>query len=331
MSLLKQVGLKEIAYELKVSVNTVSRALRDCDDISEEMKRKVCAKAIEMGYSPNNVEEYIKKDLKRNIAFLGPDFTNSYFMLMCNELYHYLNKDKFNFNVIISNSNFLTLNDLKRCILQRIDGIITFIEPSDEAIETAKLYRIPIEVVGREINNSSIDQLYTNDFVGGVLAGEYLIKTKLCKKVCFLTYENVECSLRRFEGFKKVCDENGVNTETFIVKDKNTLDINYFLENKFDGIFCFNDEIAYNLLYKFDVVKDTYLEEQLKNIKIIGYDALAHRIRGLKRITSINFNYHEIAKKAIEIIERRVLNSEDNSPFEKICFDVSLYLKKKDQ
>ena len=31
----KTIGLKTIAYELDLSINTVSRALRDCDDISD--------------------------------------------------------------------------------------------------------------------------------------------------------------------------------------------------------------------------------------------------------------------------------------------------------
>ena len=56
---MKSVGLKTIAYELNVSVNTVSRALRDCDDISVEMKEKVRQKAYELGYMPNNISQFI--------------------------------------------------------------------------------------------------------------------------------------------------------------------------------------------------------------------------------------------------------------------------------
>ena len=41
----KSTGLKSIAYELNLSINTVSRALRDCDDISEATKEKVRQKA----------------------------------------------------------------------------------------------------------------------------------------------------------------------------------------------------------------------------------------------------------------------------------------------
>ena len=58
---MKSVGLKTIAYELNVSVNTVSRALRDCDDISSETKEKVRQKAYELGYMPNNISQFIKE------------------------------------------------------------------------------------------------------------------------------------------------------------------------------------------------------------------------------------------------------------------------------
>ena len=46
----KSTGLKAIAYELGVSVNTVSRALRDCKDISEHTKEIIRKKAYELGY-----------------------------------------------------------------------------------------------------------------------------------------------------------------------------------------------------------------------------------------------------------------------------------------
>lgn len=60
----KNARLKEIAYELKLSVNTVSRALRDCSDISKKTKERVLQKAIELGYMPNSVSQAIKRDEK---------------------------------------------------------------------------------------------------------------------------------------------------------------------------------------------------------------------------------------------------------------------------
>ena len=58
----KSTGLKAIAYELGVSVNTVSRALRDCKDISEHTKEIIRKKAYELGYIQSTVEKKKKKD-----------------------------------------------------------------------------------------------------------------------------------------------------------------------------------------------------------------------------------------------------------------------------
>ena len=58
----KSTGLKAIAYELGVSVNTVSRALRDCKDISEHTKEIIRKKAYELGYIQSTVANFLKKD-----------------------------------------------------------------------------------------------------------------------------------------------------------------------------------------------------------------------------------------------------------------------------
>jgi LacI family transcriptional regulator len=324
MSLVKEVGLKEIAYELGVSINTVSRALRDCDDISEGMKKKVRTKAIELGYSPNGVEDYVKKNLKKSIAFVGPDFTNSYFTIMCNELIHYLDDSKYNFNLIILNKNTLEEEDIKRCILQRVDGIISFLEVNQEIADIAKLYNIPLVAVGRQTEVKNIDNIFTDDYEGGRLAGEYLFGEKLCKNPCFLTYKDCECRVRRQDGFVSVANKYGVNVDIVEINDKTELKVEEFYD-KYDSIFCFNDELAYLLLYNVAIISEE-ANEKFKDVHIVGYDALAHRIRGLKRITSINSNYHAIAEFTMNLIQRRVENR--NKPitnFERKMFDVSLY------
>lgn len=42
-----KVGLKTLAEELNLSMTTISRALRDCDDIGEKTKQIVREKALE--------------------------------------------------------------------------------------------------------------------------------------------------------------------------------------------------------------------------------------------------------------------------------------------
>ena len=47
------VRMKDIARELGVSVVTVSKALRNHDDISEETRQRVLKRMAELNYRPN--------------------------------------------------------------------------------------------------------------------------------------------------------------------------------------------------------------------------------------------------------------------------------------
>ena len=61
----KSIGMKDIALSLGISVDAVSKALRNTDDISLATKEKVRAKAVELGY------------VKDRAAVARPLFTSS--------------------------------------------------------------------------------------------------------------------------------------------------------------------------------------------------------------------------------------------------------------
>ena len=62
--------LKDIARALGVTVNTVSHALADKDDISVETKRKVREKAAELGYVINRSAQFLRTGRTRIIAIV---------------------------------------------------------------------------------------------------------------------------------------------------------------------------------------------------------------------------------------------------------------------
>ncbi len=78
----KSTTLKEIAYELDLSINTVSRALRDCDNVNKETKRKVIDMAIKLGYMPMTQTQFVKRENKRNITFIIGDIKNIFYLII---------------------------------------------------------------------------------------------------------------------------------------------------------------------------------------------------------------------------------------------------------
>ena len=147
------VCLKSIAYELKVSVNTVSRALRDCSDISEKTKKKVRQKALEMGYLPSNLLHSVKEDSSKLIALVINNIKNYYFILMSNKLMFYLKREGYVCVIINLFGDKFTIDAVKECIYQRVDGIISFVEPTKESLDVVKINKIPLLIVGRHIDD----------------------------------------------------------------------------------------------------------------------------------------------------------------------------------
>ena len=56
----KKIKLKDIAKELEVSISTVSKALKNSEEISRDTKEKIQAFARLYNYKPNNIAVSLK-------------------------------------------------------------------------------------------------------------------------------------------------------------------------------------------------------------------------------------------------------------------------------
>ncbi|GAB4243877.1 MAG: LacI family DNA-binding transcriptional regulator [Candidatus Methylacidiphilales bacterium] len=65
--------LKDVAEALGLSINAVSKALRDAPDISEATKERVKREAIRVGYVPDLAARRLRSGTGGGIGFLAPD------------------------------------------------------------------------------------------------------------------------------------------------------------------------------------------------------------------------------------------------------------------
>src|SRR5258707_15693551 len=73
------VRLKDIARDLGVSVITVSKALRDHTDISQETKARVLKRCKEMNYRPNLAARALVTGRTNLLGFVVPELLHSFF------------------------------------------------------------------------------------------------------------------------------------------------------------------------------------------------------------------------------------------------------------
>lgn len=318
MSYKRNVSLKNIAYELDVSLNTVSRALRDCSDISEKTKKKVRQKALELGYLPNKIIHSMNEENSKLIALVINNMKNYYFTIMSEKIMYLLKKEGYSCVIICLYGNSFTSETVKECIYQRVDGIVSFVEPTKESLEFVKLNNIPFLMLGRKIDDDYCDMLYTDDEKGGEIAAKYLVEQN-CTNFLYINVGGSECANRRYQGFsnylrniKKTRKFRKINIEDFDEYISNLNEINNL------GIFCYNDENAFNIL---ELLDKSNIDKN--KIKIIGYDAVSQNINGTLKIPSVGFDYKCIAKTVSYCVTTNLTKREKIS----MCFDVKLFNK----
>ena len=301
----KATGLKEIAYEVGLSINTVSRALRDCDDIAESTKKMIREKAYELGYMPNTVSQFLKREGRKLVAIVAGNFQNYFFVTLSNKLVNTLFLAGYDYTIINMN-NFSTYDLIKQCISQRVDAIISLIELSDDAMEVAKLHNIPIICLGNNRDAADFDFIEPSNSSGVNIAANYLLNYHNINKLIYVYEYEVEPCIRRGKLFEEAIMEINPKAEVKTIKLEEAVDsLPHLVRKGYNGVFCFNDEIAYSLL--------DGLNKKIPNFRriypkfhIIGYDAVCAHLIGMIDITSIDYDYDLLAEKSVELLKDRL-------------------------
>ena len=122
---MSKVNLKDLAKALNISVSTVSKALRDSYEISDETKKKVIAKAQLMGYNPNPYAGFLRNQKSKTIAIVVPELTNNYFVQAISGAESIA--QEYNYHILIYTTNDHKEKEasiLNHLINGRVDGVL---------------------------------------------------------------------------------------------------------------------------------------------------------------------------------------------------------------
>jgi LacI family transcriptional regulator len=314
--MIKRVSLKDIAQSLNLTVNTVSRALNDKDDISEKTKKEVRHMADELGYIPNILASSMRTSSSKMIAVLFDNLLNPYFMLMANHINNRLNDEGYRMMIFTSTTTeaIMTMEVYKQMISHRVDGVISFLRPNKKVANLANKMHLPIFVVGREADDLNIDSIFTDDVNGGYLMGEYFHK-KGYKCVGYLGGpKEIVCNTKRAEGIQSSFQAHGLKLNVLHSGwDNDSIfdNIDKLVKDKVDAIFCFNDSIAYStLLY----IQENYPE--IKDIEVTGYDNIAKQLQLPIKIVTIGTDVKHMINMCVDQLMKRMND-----------FDLPLYIE----
>ncbi|MGL5544188.1 MAG: LacI family DNA-binding transcriptional regulator [Cetobacterium sp.] len=303
--------IEDIAKEAGVSKGTISKVINGYPNISEELKQKVNEIIKKNNFVPNNSARNLAGKKNKVIGLFiydkGELKTSAFFQSFVGIAVDEAEKKGYSVLLSIIKSdemfdkmkNFYDSGVINGAILI---GMKSNIKELDAIIEND--YKIAlIDYLDVCLNPNTI-LINSNNFFGGKLAANYLIK-KGCKSLLHLSGDlDKFAGKERLKGFEEFCLQNKVNYEILEASFNGFLSKGifqkYLKENKNlpDGIFCANDETAINII---KCLEENNIDVS-KNFKIIGFDNVDLSTYISPKLTTIDVDLRTMAIKTIECL-----------------------------
>lgn len=332
---MSKVNLKDLAKALNTSVSTVSKALRDSYEIGVETKKKVIAKAQEMGYHPNPYAGFLRNQKSKTIAIIIPELTNNYFVQAISGAESIAQQNNYHLLIYTTNDN----KEIEAAILNhlmngRVDGILMSVSSNTSEykhINDLIQAGIPIVFFDRICHEIETAKITTNDFTSGFIATEHLIQSG-CKKIAYLSVSaHLSIDHKRKQGYLEALNKYNIAVdENYIVQcgtdEKNNLQkIKKLLlsKNKPDGIFASVERLA---LTTYHLCKNHKINIP-DNLKIISFSNLRTADLLNPSLTTITQPAFEIGKEAAVILFKHLAKRKSIIPNENIVINSMLNVR----
>ena len=321
--------LKDIANTCGYSVNTVSRALRGDERLSEATRSLIRETARRMGYIPNTMASSLRSGRSRMIAVIVNDLRNQHFCDLINRMDHELRARNYSLMILCMHlEDELAEKLIHTAISLSVDGILYF--PSfgqRHYIEYMVDNGMPFVLLDRRVNEADADTVRCDDEQGGYLAGQHLIALGHRRFLFLSGMELSSSQIDRLSGFRRAIRESGLREDCVRVipgvQVEEALAHNSLaaLLDPIDytAIVSFRDEVGYPVM---DALRGQGLSIP-GDVSIISFDNLRAEDPSRPCLTSIYSADESIAALGVRMLLERI---EDPSlPPRNVVLPVRIY------
>lgn len=259
----ERTTIKDVAKEANVTAQTVSRVCRNLGYVAPATKERVLEACRKLNYLPNKSAISLRNGKANSIAVVFDSLKNIYFAIMTDYINDELAKRDYLLQPYFVKRSIIDTDIYLEAVSSGASAVISFLQPTDDLEKTVKRYGVPLMIFGRRTDISDIDYVTTDDVEGGRIAARRIIADGRKKLVFLGDGFGMTCVQDRYDGFEEELKKNGFNPEIVYYNRwaEGDEELETTLENA-DGIFCFNDIIAYNVFRKINC----------ENKTVVGYD-----------------------------------------------------------
>lgn len=329
-----KLTLKQIARELDVSVSTVSKALRDSVEISEETRKKIKAFAKLYNYKPNNIALSLKNRKTRTIGIVLPEIVHDFFATVIGGIEEVANKKGYNVIICLSNNSFdREVMNMEMLANGSTDGFILSI--AKETLQKEDYHHLtevinqgmPVVLFDRVIDEIVCDKVIIDDTQGAKKAVQHLINIGCRKLGIITTVDYISVGKLRTQGYIDALQKNGLPVNNDLILKIEDMDqseeeiSNFIQECDLDGVFTVNEQFSTSAIKALQK-KGLKVPE---DVSVISFSDGELSKRFIPSLTTVNQHGAEIGARAAELLIDRLERSvEVSENFQTSIIETSL-------
>lgn len=308
------IRLKDIAERAEVSINTVSRALKDRNDISEPTKQRIRKIADELGYIPDFSASHLRTRSKKTVGVIVTHLDNAFYAKILQGINDAISNAGYTILTLSSNEDLNQEKEILRSLgAHRVSGILIVPSRDLENDLNYDLLHVPHITIVRKGNLNTQSYFVTDSYMSGRLAADYMLSNNR-KVPAYIGYNlSVSCNKDRLTGYAERLSEAGIKLpKNRIVHCDSTMQSAYNAasslvqkNSKIDSLFIYNDHMAFGVLralYDLNIrVPD--------QIQIVGHDDVEEAAMSVPALSTIRVPKYslgyESSSSLIDLIEKR--------------------------
>lgn len=237
---------------LNLSISTVSRALKDHPDISENTKVKVRELAGILEYEPNTYAINLRTNNSKEFGVIVPAISNYFYHSFISSLEEEVRRYGYSLIILQSGDDPLIEDEnLKRCKQSRVAGIFASITSKTKDIrnfQKVEDQEIPVIFFDKVPAFEACNKVCVADVSATELVAEALMNKEKKNILAIFGHTDMSITNKRLQAFKDTFEAKGAISTLSIHHANNPEEAFKLMDKKYkkditDAVFCMSDEI----------------------------------------------------------------------------------------
>lgn len=331
---MKKPTILDIAKELNITFSTVARALNDHPAISIATKKAVRETATRLNYRQNKIASSLRSGRSNIVGVIVPNLHVSFFSTVVSGIEKVMNDNGYNILLYQSNeSNRHEAKGIETFLQSRVDGIISSVttETENDTYREMRTRNLPLVFFDRELIDLNASSVVINDYKGGFIATEHLIKQGYKDILHLTSHQEIAIFKNRLRGYLDALRHYNIPIKNeLIIRGNFSLEFGrkVVAETKlrgqnYDAIFALED---YTAMGAMQALKASGVNLP-KEVGVIGFANESFGSLVSPTLSSIDQQTRKMGEEAAKIFLKQVTTTSKPFPPERIILEPVLIVR----